>query len=252
MGNHGPAMMEKGLLVGMRLRLFGLLIVLLAAFYASAGAADRPVRIMLLGDSLTAQGEGRWPLHERLTKEGFAFEFVGSQGAPPLRHEGHNGFTIGPDQSKPGNLSDNVETWIREARPDVIFLLVGNNDFNGKPGVDPAGAPERLTALLEKITALAPNVEVIVSTGLKIAFVEDYAGALNRRIPEIVAGLQKKGLRVHLADLNAEVVLIKGAPPFNGPDGDYADGTHMNKSGGQKVADVRYAHLVPFLKKTRE
>ena len=229
---------------------FWLLLVLGAVALSGADAADRPVRIMLLGDSLTAQGEGRWPLHARLTKEGFAFEFVGSQGEPPLRHEGHNGFTIGPDQSKPGNLSDNVETWIREARPDVIFLLVGNNDFNGKPGVDPAGAPERLTALLEKITTLAPSAEVIVSTGLKIAFVEDYAGALNRRIPEIVASLQKKGLRVHLADLNTEVNLVKGAPPYKGPDGDYADGTHMNRSGGRKVADVRYAHLVPFLRKT--
>jgi lysophospholipase L1-like esterase len=214
-----------------------------------AHATERPTKIMLLGDSLTAQGEGRWPLHERLAKEGYSFEFVGSMGEAPLRHEGHNGFTIGPDQSQPGNLSDNVETWIRAARPDVIFLLVGNNDFNGKPGVDPAGAPERLTALLEKITSLAPDAEVIVSTGLKIAIAEDYAGALNRRIPGIVSHLKEKGLRVHLADLNTEVSLIKGAPPFNGPDGDYADGTHMNKSGGQKVADARYVHLVPFLKK---
>lgn len=229
------------------MRLFVVLALCLAAACAHAG--ERPTRIMLLGDSLTAQGEGRWPLRDRLATEGYSFEFVGSMGEAPLCHEGHNGFTIGPDQSLPGNLADNVETWIRAAQPDVIFLLVGNNDFNGKPGVDPAGAPERLSALVENITSIAPKAEVIVSTGLKIATVEDYAGALNRRIPEIVTSLQKKGLRVHLADLNVDVNLIKGAPPFNGPDGDYADGTHVNESGGRKVADARYACLVPFLRK---
>jgi lysophospholipase L1-like esterase len=209
-------------------------------------------RVLMLGDSLTLQGEGREPLYARLTAEGYDFVFVGSQGSDPLRHEGHGGFTIGPDQSKPGSLFDNVDRWVPEARPDVIFLLVGNNDFNGKPGVNPAGAPARLEALVEKISGLAPHAEIIVSTGLKIAAVEDYAGALNREIPGIVGDLKKKGLKVHLADLNAEVNLVKGSPPFNGPDSDYKDGTHFNAAGGQKVAEARYAHLTPFLQKRKD
>jgi hypothetical protein len=223
-----------------------LLLTLLLAQTAAAGT-----RVMLLGDSLTAQGEGRRPLYDRLTAEGWDFEFVGSQGAAPLLHEGHGGFTIGPDQSRPGNLFDNVDDWITAARPDVIFLLVGNNDFNGKPGVNPVGAPERLAALLEKIAAAAPQAEVIVSTGLKIAFVDDYAGALNREIPGIVKTLRARELKVHLADLNAEVDLVRGAPPFNGPDSDYSDGTHLNAAGGKKLADVRFSHLVPFLQKRK-
>lgn len=226
---------------------FALLLTLLLTHTATAGT-----RIMLLGDSLTAQGEGRRPLYDRLTAEGWDFEFVGSQGAAPLLHEGHGGFTIGPDQSQPGNLSDNVVGWIASARPDVIFLLVGNNDFNGKPGVDPSDAPARLAALLEKIATAAPQAEVIVSTGLKIAFVDDYAGALNREIPGIMKSLGARGLKVHLADLNAEVDLVRGAPPFNGPDSDYSDGTHLNPAGGKKLADVRFSHLVPFLQKRKD
>jgi lysophospholipase L1-like esterase len=220
-------------------------------FLAAIHAASAQTRIMMLGDSLTLQGEGRQPLYDRLTAEGYDFVFVGSQGEDPLRHEGHGGFTIGPDQSKPGSLFDNVDRWVPAARPDIVFLLVGNNDFNGKVGVDPAGAPERLTALVEKIAGLAPDAVIIVSTGLKIAPVKDYAGALNRRIPGIVEGLKKKGLKVHLADLNAEVDLVAGAPPFNGPDSDYKDGTHFNAAGGKKVADVRYVHLTPFLQKRK-
>lgn len=216
---------------------------------AGKETAAAPTRVMLLGDSLTAQGEGRLPLARRLKEEGYAFEFVGSQGHPPFRHEGHGGFTIGPDQSKPGNLSDRIGTWIPSAKPDVIFLLVGNNDYNGKAGVDPAGAPARLEALIKKITTLAPDAEVIVSTVLRIAFVDDYAGELNKSIPGIVENLRKEGRRVHLADLHAEVVLTKGAAPFNGPDSDYVDGTHLNQTGGKKLADARYAHLLPLLHK---
>lgn len=209
-------------------------------------------RILLLGDSLTAQGEGRLPLALRLKEEGYAFEFVGSQGQPPFRHEGHGGFTIGPDQSKPGNLYDRIGTWIPAAKPDIIFLLVGNNDYNGKAGVDPAGAPARLEALIKKITILSPKSEVIVSTVLRIAAVDDYAGELNRSIPGIVEKLRKEGRPVRFADLNAEVPLVKGAPPFNGPDGDYVDGTHLNEAGGRKLADARYKHIVPLLHKSEE
>lgn len=219
---------------------------------AGKEAAAPATRILLLGDSLTAQGEGRLPLARRLKEEGYAFEFVGSQGQFPFRHEGHGGFTIGPDQSKPGNLYDRIGTWIPAAKPDVIFLLVGNNDYNGKAGVDPAGAPARLDALLKKITVLAPDAEVIVSTVLRIAAVDDYAGELNRSLPGIVENLRKEGRRVHLADLHSEVELAKGAAPFNGPDSDYVDGTHLNAAGGRKLADARYTHLLPFLHKAKE
>ena len=227
---------------------FSLVALLLAGAACFAEPAAK-TRILLLGDSLTAQGEGRRPLHDRLTADGYSFEFVGTQGAAPYLHEGHGGYTIGPDQSAPGNLSAHIEEWIRLARPDVILLMVGNNDCNGKAGVDPSGAPERLAALLDKITTLAPTSEVVVTNVLKIAFVDDYAGALNRRIPDIVRELKEKGRRVHFADFNAEVDLVKGAPPFNGPDSDYSDGTHLNAKGGQKLADARFAHLIPFLKR---
>lgn len=232
-----------------KLKNLGRLLAFSAALAFAAGAAAAPVRILLLGDSLTAQGEGRQPLHDRLVAEGLTFEFVGSQGAAPLRHEGHGGFTIGPDESEPGNLFVNVDTWIPAARPDVIVLLVGNNDYNGKAGVDPAQAPERLAALLDKISALAPKADIIVSSVLKIAGADSYAGALNREIPGIVARQQAAGHRVHFADLHKEVDLIKGAPPFDKPGGDYVDGTHLNRSGGKKLADGWFAHLKPFFLK---
>lgn len=219
----------------------------LAAIAFSLSAMAEPVRIMPLGDSLTAQGEARAALAEHLRAGGFSYEFVGSQGTAPLLHEGHSGFTIGPDQSRPGNLSDHLEEWVKAARPNVILLLVGNNDYNGKAGVDPATAPERLKALLTRLVELAPNATIIVGSVLKIAWKEDYAGALNRTIQDTVAELRAKGHQVLFADLNREVDLVKGAPPFTNPGGDYVDGTHLNAQGARKLADAWYAHLQPVL-----
>lgn len=230
-----------------RMLVAGFAIMCLGGLGLHQGTAA-PVKIMLLGDSLTAQQEGRQPLYESLMAGGYDFEFVGSQGQAPLRHEGHGGFTIGPDESEPGNLYAHIDEWIPVAQPDVIFLLIGNNDYNGKPGVNPVNASERLAALLEKITHLAPNADIIVSSVLKIAFVDDYAGALNRSIPDIVQKLQGQGKKVHFADLHTEVDLIKGVPPFNGADSDYLDGTHLNVAGGQKLSAARLTHLVPFFK----
>jgi len=227
--------------------MYRLMPLLLISLAIPAIAFADPVRILPLGDSLTAQGEARKALYDQLTAAGYDFVFVGSQGAEPLRHEGHGGYTIGPDESQPGNLSDNVGAWIPAARPDIIMLLVGNNDYNGKPGVDPAGAPARLGALLDKVHDLAPDATVLVGSVLKIAFVDDYAAALNQEIPEIVRQQQAAGHKVVFADLHNEVDLIKGAPPYNGADSDYVDGTHLNVSGGNKLAAGWFAHLKPIL-----
>lgn len=227
------------------------LLTLMAVVSLMEVASAAPVvKIMQLGDSLTAQLEARVFLAEKLNAAGYQYQFVGSQGFnqfPGDHHEGHSGFTIGPDQSQPGNLFDNVSTWITAAQPDIITLLVGNNDYNGKPGVDPATAPQRMEALLDKMALLAPQATIVVSSVLKIAWVDDYAGALNRALPDIVARQQAAGHKVVFADLNSEVNLIKGAPPFSGADGDYVDGTHLNTSGARKLADGWYTHLTPLL-----
>lgn len=227
----------------MRTLILSLVLLLTAALQAAPAT-----RIMQLGDSLTAQADARKFLHEKLTAAGCSFEFVGAQGDAPLRHEGHGGYTIGPDDSKPGNLFANIDRWIPAARPDIITLLVGNNDYNGKPGVNSVTAPVRMTALLDRLHELAPDATILVSTVLKIAFVDDYAGQLNRSLPEIVRQQQAAGRRVHFVDLHNEVDLIKGERPYKNPGGDYIDGTHLNESGARKLAAGWYAHLRPLLK----
>ncbi|CAM3010074.1 GDSL-type esterase/lipase family protein [Rariglobus hedericola] len=219
-----------------------------ALLLGAVAFAEAPVRIMQLGDSLTAQSEARKFLYDKLTADGISFEFVGSKGGAPLRHEGHGGYTIGPDESKPGSLFANIEEWVPAARPDIITVLVGNNDYNGKAGVDPSNAPERMTAFLDRLHTLAPKATILVSSVLKIAWKDDYAGPLNRALPDIIKQQQAAGRSVHFVDLHTEVDLIKGERPYDKPGGDYIDGTHLNASGGKKLADGWYAHLKPLLK----
>ena len=83
-----------------------------------------PWRIMPLGDSLT---EGDYPdghqsyrgyLERMLRESGYEFDFVGTQwrlghGGTDYEHEGHGGFTIGPDDSMsagwPANIYDRLD-----------------------------------------------------------------------------------------------------------------------------------------------
>ena len=83
---------------------FSAVIGLCAASAASAATLP-PIRIMPLGDSITAgynvAGGYRAPLYAGLTSLGYAVDFVGTQadnGAgslPDANHEGHSGLTIG-------------------------------------------------------------------------------------------------------------------------------------------------------------
>jgi hypothetical protein len=70
-------------------------LVLLAAVLARA----EPVRLMAVGDSITAGADFfsnyRYPLWEKLFAAGYVVEFVGTQTSParigPLAHEGYGG-----------------------------------------------------------------------------------------------------------------------------------------------------------------
>jgi lysophospholipase L1-like esterase len=221
--------------------------LLVTLLFGTAAYAAAPVRILQIGDSITGQHEARQFLYDRLSADGVSFVFVGSQGWEPLWHEGYGGYTIGPDSSAPGNLFDHIGPWLAAARPDIITVLAGNNDYNGKPGVDPLTAPARMEALLNIIHVHAPKATIIVSSVLKIAWVDDYAAPLNRALPAIVKRQQAAGHHVYFADLNTEVDLVKGAMPYDQPGGDYLDGTHLSTSGARKLADGWSAHLKPFL-----
>ena len=131
----------------------------------SGPCLNRTVRVMPLGDSLTAYPESyRGPLYRTLVSEGWNVDFVGSESRTPTGggdpdHEGHGGSPIGP--GGPGNLADNAPGWIASANPDVIILDIGANDAGARRSLAIA-APKKLAELVKKITDLRPNVIILL------------------------------------------------------------------------------------------
>ncbi|WP_433047420.1 ricin-type beta-trefoil lectin domain protein [Dactylosporangium sp. CS-033363] len=216
---------------------------LAAAMVAAAlGAAAAPayaesnggVKIMPLGDSITdgfnVPGGYRINLWQRLAAGGITTDFVGSGFNGPSNlgdhdHEGHSGWRI--DQ-----LDANIVGWLRAYAPRTILLHIGTNDMN--QNYDIANAPARLSALIDKIRANDPNVELFVAqiTPESDATLESRVQSYNATIPGIVA---QKGSKTHLVDMHSAITTA-----------DLADGVHPNAGGYDKMGARWYSALQAF------
>lgn len=211
---------------------------LVGATPAEARPADdgSPVRIMPLGDSITwgvgsaATNSYRTDLYWRLAGAGIPVDFVGSMRSgqsPDPDNEGHKGWTI-------AQIAEHVDDWMAAYRPDVVLLHIGTNDM--VRGV--ADAPLQLDALLDRIAADRPGVQVFVAKIVGLADYLDVAtqqqrtAAYNASIGEIV---EAKGPDFHLVDQSD----VHGIDMWNRE--------HPNDYGYRKMAWNWYRALRPVL-----
>ncbi|MEU1439266.1 FG-GAP-like repeat-containing protein [Streptomyces sp. NPDC005786] len=203
------------------------------AIGAMRAAAEPPeLRILPFGDSITF-GAGsttaayRGPLWDELRQqENTTVSYVGSQhygNIPDDDNEGHPNWKINDLIGITDSVMDTYE-------PNVVLLHIGTNDMN--EAVDPAGAPDRLGSLMDRIFAKQPDVTLIVST-----LVPSYApqtdqriAAFNESLPQEVYERRSQGKRVWLVD---------NFTALN--DGDnLADLLHPNDNGYRKMGHVFY------------
>ncbi|BCJ47864.1 lipase [Actinoplanes ianthinogenes] len=198
---------------------------------AQAAESNGGVRVMPLGDSITdgynVPGGYRIGLWQRLAGNGTLTDFVGSGSNGPAGlgdhdHEGHSGWRI--DQ-----LDANIVGWIRQADPRTVLLHIGTNDIGQNHDV--ANAPARLSALIDKIRANAPQVQLFVAqiTPTANAANEQKTQTFNAALPGIVA---QKGPLTHLVDMHSALTTA-----------DLADGLHPNAGGYDKMAARWFAAL---------
>ncbi len=203
---------------------------------ASSAAVNPPVRILPLGDSLTAGysvpptlSGYRVKLYTLLGNAGYNVDFVGTQTdtlnalLPDPNHEGHGGYRI--DQ-----IDSGIEGWLTSVNdPDVILLLIGTNDFY--QNYDWAGASGRLENLVARISSLRPYAKILLANlPLQTVFQnpgqEAAQDAFNASIPGIVSSQVALGRQVSFVDIHSS---------FNASNLS-SDGVHPKQSGYDKMA----------------
>ncbi|WDZ82929.1 ricin-type beta-trefoil lectin domain protein [Micromonospora cathayae] len=200
----------------------------------AAAESNGGVRVMPLGDSITegtqVPGGYRIGLWQRLVTGRYTVDFVGSQFNGPASlgdhdHQGHPGWRI--DQ-----IDANVVNWLNTQRPQSVLLHIGTNDVLQNYQV--STAPNRLSALIDKITNTAPNAEVFVAqlTPLSNSGQEAAVRTFNAAIPGIVQSKKNAGKRVHLVDMHSALTTA-----------DLIDGIHPTAAGYDKMAARWYAAL---------
>lgn len=227
-----------------------------AGFLVKPAIADAPVRIMALGDSITAgvsagggpssEGGYRGTLGTLLSHNGINAEFVGtrhdySAAIANREHDGWPGYVLRsfPADPGPGQLYGALtrRAMTRE-KPDVILLMAGTNDLirltHHVPGYTMPNVLESMNLLLGEIFSIDPHVRVIVApvVASPIVSTSDLT-AFNDGIRPIVASYAIRGARITLANAMADAVP--------------RDSTHfpdtIHPSGGDGYGDVARAWL---------
>jgi len=226
---------------------FQALLLAAVAFDATSPAVAAPVRIMPLGDSITA-GPGCWRafLWNQLRTAGYTnIDFVGSVsdggGCNPgfaydFDHEGHSGFSA-------TGIADNnqLPPWLNAGSPDIVLMHLGTNDMWG--GYIPTDTKiAAFTKLVGQMRANNPNMKIIIAQIIPMsqsacATCPADVVAFNNRIPAWAAGL---------TTAQSPIVVVDQWTGFDAV-ADTGDGVHPNDAGFRKMADRWYPPLAHML-----
>lgn len=222
----------------------------------SLTAADKPIYILPLGDSITQGGkEGRkeytyrYPLFCKLKDAGVNFDFIGSmkeglhknatwpdykQWKFDYDHEGHYGW-------KTQAVLDKLTGWAESYKnaPDIALIHLGTNDQkSGKP-YEKVAKP--LEEIIEVLRGLNSNVVVLLGH-------LNFNGGNALKIREEV---EKMANRV-----SSEKSPVKTVHMYKGwqenpkkPNPDTFDWAHPNPQGQEKMAAKWFEAMKPYLKK---
>jgi lysophospholipase L1-like esterase len=206
-----------------------------------------PCTILPFGASITDGYNGNTPggyrveLYLRATGDGRNITFLGSRENGPMtagdrklpfprRHEGHSGWQISQLTSLVPNpaLSDS---------PHIVLLQIGTNDiFFDKF----AGANQRLANLVDQLVTNLPDSLIAVASILPLT------GRGARYMPQIEAfnaGVKKMANARHSE--GKHVIFVDQYSGF--PPSEIQDGTHPDKAGYARMADVWYRAVAPYI-----
>lgn len=233
-----------------------------SCWYMTEKGQVEPMRIMLLGDSIThgeccddpaISGIGcramfceqlTYNLDNRFVLVGSIRQFETAADETVLyRHEGHSGWfadDIFHKNLESRGLIDHLDAWMSKYRPDLVLTQVGTNDCaftmsqngNGEEAWTPTEMDRllmRFEAFTEKIWSCLPqNGALILATvppTIRTVCFNDWIDEFNRHLPALVDTWKKMGRKTVLADNNAA---IAASSPEKG---NCSDKVHLSSIG---------------------
>jgi hypothetical protein len=174
-----------------RSALAGFSLGLLCLLIASSLRGAEPLRIMVVGDSISVgyTDNPKWTvpfefgfrsgLYTRLTNCGVAFQFVGGSREPwnggsrgtygvPTNQPAVDLRSLGQDHcegyggKKTSYILGNIASWLTTHSPDIVLLLIGINDIHAS-AAEPVATERNLSNIVATVTATAPEVRLIVA-----------------------------------------------------------------------------------------
>jgi lysophospholipase L1-like esterase len=237
---------------------------------AGAGGADSfapcpatdPCKILPLGDSITwginFGGGYRIKLFTHTAADNKNITFVGYDTANPPdstalgklgsassmyvnKHEGHSGWTIqqdddlvtGKSTANNDSVSYTGKKVVADFSPHIVLVHLGTNDMYQTP----AGAPDRLGALIDHVVTDAPNALVVVASIIPFPSGASAVTTFNAAVPGVVKQRADAGKHVIYVDMfSALMVSDLGS-----------DKIHPNEGGYEKMSVVWYNAIKPYL-----
>ena len=210
-----------------------------AAALAPTVVADRALRVVAIGDSITQGGRAgtreytyRWPLARMLEDEDLCVSFVGSHhggldagarwpAAFDADHEGYYGATTEQVRAR---LAATLPTF---QPPDLALVHLGTNDGASRLGSDTV---EPLAAIVGLLRGANPRVVVLIG---EPALAPIRAAVVIPRLRLLARSLATESSPVETVDLRSGWV---GDPKRD--DADTFDGAHPNLRGQRRMAEA--------------
>lgn len=231
--------------------------LLLAFGMGFAPVEPAPLRILLLGDSITqgtkAEYTYRYFLWRDLVDTGIQFDFIGSSknnydGNPDWPghkgrsfdsdHEGHGGWTADEILEGRDKKKNSLPRWLNRYTPDVALVHIGTNDVGRLQ--DTSTTEEEIRRIIVELRKDNPEVIILLAKLIPLQprhWDNEKIKELNERIGEI-------GIEMNTP--SSPMIIVDQYTGFSAQR-DLLDGVHPNRRGQKKMASRWFAALRPVI-----